>query len=69
MANITLTVSAAQAARIAAALGNTPYSKDMGGCKTMLIDYLRGFVMDYEREKSRDTAIKAIKEPDDLTAT
>jgi len=69
MASITLTVSAAQAARIAAALAPTDYEESLAGCKEMIRDYLKDFVTSFERVKSQKTALAAVTEPAEVTIT
>ena len=69
MANITLTVTAAQADRIKAALAPTEYSEDLAGCKAMLVDYLKDFVRSYEKATGQAAAIAAVAEPAEVTIT
>ena len=63
MPNITLTVTASQASRIAAALSATDYPQTVAGYRQLLIDYTRSFVQEYERAQSQEAALATIPPP------
>lgn len=67
MPSITLTFTPAQAARIQAALGTTPYPQDAAGYKRLLVDYTRTFVQEYEKAAADKTALAAVALPADIT--
>ena len=69
MPSITLTLTAAQATRVAAALAATPYPTTTAGYKALLVDYTRNFVAEYERAVAVAAATAAVTPPADLTAT
>ena len=66
MPSITLTVTAAQAVRIQAALSPTSYPQTLAGFKQLLVDYSRHFVQEYERAEAQKAALVGIAKPADF---
>lgn len=63
MASITLTFSAADGARIVAALASTPYPKTAAGFKEKLIADTMAWLGEYERNERTSEALKQVAVP------
>ena len=70
--DVTVSLTAPQATRVAAALGEArglkdaqgaPRSATMAEVKTIIADHLRGFVMQAEKSALEEAAIKAVTVP------
>ena len=63
MPSITLTFSTDNATRLQAALAPTSYPQTAAGLKTLLMDYLKTFVREYERASAEKTALASVSVP------
>lgn len=69
MPSITLTFSASQAQRLQDALSASDYPTTLAGAKSLITDWLRNYVRDYERIKAQKDALDAVSEPADVVIT
>ena len=60
MPTITLTITPAQATRIAAMLAKTDYPATLVGYKALLVDYTRSLVGEYERAQAERAALATV---------